>query len=149
MWISKKSASSPTCPPTPAPSSSLPKASSTTAASPSSGASATSGSRAVSFLAAPPEPLPPPDQVRVGSQIRISGAPFYVTHLTPVRYIGFEGELPFVTTDRSGFLTADLRTHDARFATIDYSETPPLLFAGRFVSFDELRLSNLREFEGW
>jgi hypothetical protein len=104
---------------------------------------------AVSFLAAPPEPLPHPEQIRPGQMLRISGVPFHITHLTPVRYIGFEGELPFTTMDRSEFLTADLRTSDARFATIDYSETPPLLFAGRFVSFDELRLSNLREFEGW
>jgi hypothetical protein len=104
---------------------------------------------AVSFLATPPAPLPLPAQIRPGSQIRILGTPFYVTHLTRVRYIGFEGELPFRTSDRSEFLTADLRTHDARFATIDYSESPPLLFAGRFVNFDELRLTNLREFEGW
>lgn len=104
---------------------------------------------AVSFLVAPPAPLPGADQIRPGNMLRISGAPFYVTHLTPVRYIGFEGELPFTTTDRSEFLTADLRTSDARFATIDFSEAPPLLFAGRFVGFDELRLSNLREFEGW
>lgn len=104
---------------------------------------------AVSFLVAPPAPLPGADQIRPGNMLRISGAPFYVTHLTPVRYIGFEGELPFTTTGRSEFLTADLRTSDARFATIDYSETPPLLFAGRFAGFDELRLSNLREFEGW
>ena len=104
---------------------------------------------AVSFLAAPPKPLPHPEQIRPGQMLRISGVPFHITHLTPVRYIGFEGELPFTTTDRSEFLTADLRTSDARFATLDYSGTPPLLFAGRFVSFDELRLSNLREFEGW
>ncbi|MGB9610175.1 MAG: DUF4178 domain-containing protein [Bryobacteraceae bacterium] len=104
---------------------------------------------AISFLAAPPAPLPPPDQLAPGKLLQISGAPFYVTHLTRVRYVGFEGELPFTTTDRSEFLTADLRTFDARFATIDYSEQPPLLFAGRFVEFDELRLANLREFEGW
>lgn len=104
---------------------------------------------AVSFLAAAPGPLPRQDQIRPGQMLHISGVPFHVTHLTRVRYIGFEGELPFTTTDRSEFLTADLRTSDARFATIDYSEAPPLLFAGRFVSFDELRLSNLREFEGW
>jgi len=44
---------------------------------------------------------------------------------------------------------ADLRTSDGRFATIDYSEDPPLLFMGRAVEFDELRLKNVREFEGW
>lgn len=104
---------------------------------------------AVSFLAAAPAPLPPPDELSPGRLIQISGTPFYVTHLTRVRYVGFEGELPFTTADRTEFLTADLRTFDARFATIDHSEQPPLLFAGRFTGFDELRLTNLREFEGW
>ena len=44
---------------------------------------------------------------------------------------------------------ADLRTPDARFATIDYSEHPPLFFAGEFVAFDGLQMQGLREFEGW
>ena len=46
-------------------------------------------------------------------------------------------------------LFADLRTSSGEFATIDYSENPPLLFLGRAVEFDELHLKNLREFEGW
>lgn len=44
---------------------------------------------------------------------------------------------------RSGWLS------DARFGTIDYSEDPPLLYMGRQVDFDELKLRNLRMFEGW
>lgn len=104
---------------------------------------------AVSFPAKPPAPLPRQDQIKKGQLIQLAGAPFYLTHLTPVRYVGFEGELPFTTADLSEFLTADLRTFDPRFATIDYSEEPPLLFTGRFACFDELRLANLREFEGW
>jgi hypothetical protein len=39
---------------------------------------------------------------------------------------------------------ADLRSPDDRFATIDYTEEPPLLFLGRVVSFDALALRNLR-----
>lgn len=104
---------------------------------------------AVSFLAQAPEPMPARKDIQRGMQVRISGTPFQVTHLTWVRYVGFEGELPFTTADRSEFLTVDLRTSDARFATIDYSEDPPLLFVGRFAEFDQLQLSNLREFEGW
>ena len=41
------------------------------------------------------------------------------------------------------------RSIDGRFATIDYTETPPLLFLGEFVEFESLRLVNLKEFEGW
>jgi hypothetical protein len=43
----------------------------------------------------------------------------------------------------------DLRTGDARFATIDYSDDPPLLFLGEALEFDDLKLKNVREFEGW
>jgi hypothetical protein len=42
-----------------------------------------------------------------------------------------------------------MRTGDGRFATIDYSEDPPLLFTGEAVEFDDLKLRSLREFEGW
>jgi hypothetical protein len=43
----------------------------------------------------------------------------------------------------------DLRTPGRGFGTLDYSEEPPLLFMGEWVEFDELRLKNLRQFEGW
>ena len=35
------------------------------------------------------------------------------------------------------------------FATIDYSETPPLVFIGEYMEFDDLHFSNLRQFDGW
>jgi hypothetical protein len=46
-------------------------------------------------------------------------------------------------------LFADLRSRDARFATLDYSDAEPLLFLGEAVEFDDLHLKNLRQFEGW
>jgi len=60
-----------------------------------------------------------------------------------------EGELPFEYWDKDTVLFADLRSVDGRFATIDYSETQPLLFLGESVEFDSLQLKNLRRFEGW
>ena len=51
--------------------------------------------------------------------------------------------------DKTRCRFADLRSTDGRFATIDYTETPPLLFLGEFVEFETLRLVNLKEFEGW
>ncbi len=104
---------------------------------------------AVSFLTASPVAFPAAGELPVGRVFQFGDAQFQVTHLTQVRYVGFEGELPFTTSDREYFLSADLRTRDARFATIDYSENPPLLFTGRFATFAELKLTNLREFEGW
>jgi hypothetical protein len=104
---------------------------------------------AVSYQAAPPLKLPPSDQIKRGHRFKFNDAEFAVTHLTRARYVGFEGELPFRTDERDEILFADLRTHDGRFATIDYSEEPPLLYLGRSVTFNELKLQGLREFEGW
>jgi hypothetical protein len=36
-----------------------------------------------------------------------------------------------------------------KFATIDYGDDSPVLYLGESVDFDQLRLKNLRTFEGW
>ena len=43
----------------------------------------------------------------------------------------------------------DLGSEDGKFATLDYSEDPPLVFLGEYVDFDSLKMTGLREFEGW
>lgn len=104
---------------------------------------------AVSFLAAPESPLPGPHEIQRGWAYTHQGVPLSVTALTEANYEGVEGELPFQYWDKERCRFADLRSHDGRFATIDYTETPPLLFVGEFVEFESLRLKNLKEFEGW
>jgi hypothetical protein len=103
---------------------------------------------AVSFLTAQPG-LPAADQLRPRRRLVLNGVEYEVTSVTQARYRGVEGELPFAYWDKEAVLFADLRTADARFATIDYSESEPLLFVGEAVAFDELHLKNLRQFEGW
>ena len=44
---------------------------------------------------------------------------------------------------------ADMRSANARFATIDYSEDPPLLFLGEALEFEDLHFKNLKAIEGW
>ena len=34
-------------------------------------------------------------------------------------------------------------------STLDYSDEQPALYLGEFVEFDDLKLKNLRQFEGW
>jgi len=104
---------------------------------------------AVSFPAQSTEKFPGPDDLPRGRVFQLGGTQYMVTHLTRAKYVGFEGELPFRTDERDTISFADLRTHDGRFGTIDYSEDPPLLFLGRSVTFNELKLQGLREFEGW
>ncbi len=104
---------------------------------------------AVSFQTAPPEPLPPPEKVERGQFALWNGVRYQVTSLTRARYRGVEGEMPFENWDKREALFVDLRSAEGRFATIDYSEPKPLLFLGEAVEFDDLRLKNLRQFEGW
>lgn len=104
---------------------------------------------AVSFLTPPPSPLPRAGEIRLGQTFNWDKARFEVTAITEAHYKGVEGELPFEYWDHSDVRFVDLRTPTARFATIDYSETPPLLFLGESAEFEDLKLKGLREFEGW
>ena len=60
-----------------------------------------------------------------------------------------QGELPFQYWDKDNVVFADLRTQSKKFATLDYSDAEPALYLGEFVELDELKLKNLRKFEGW
>jgi hypothetical protein len=103
----------------------------------------------VSFLSTPPGPLPGKGSIVVGNKFQWGGAEYDATAITTAHYKGVQGELPFEYWDKSEVLFVDLRAVDGRFGTIDYSEDKPLLFLGQSVEFDDLRLKNLREFEGW
>jgi hypothetical protein len=89
------------------------------------------------------------ERVERGATYQWNGKAYQVTSLTKAHYKGVQGELPFQYWDKADLLFADLRTVDGDFATIDYSEDPPLLFLGRAVEFDDLHFKNLRLFEGW
>jgi DNA-directed RNA polymerase subunit RPC12/RpoP len=102
---------------------------------------------AVSSLVAPPQPLPSADKAVLGYGYTWDDRRLEVTSRTVARYKGVEGELPFEYWGKEEVLFADLRGHDATFGTLDYSDGAPLLFIGRFVSFDELHLRDLRTFE--
>jgi predicted RNA-binding Zn-ribbon protein involved in translation (DUF1610 family) len=99
---------------------------------------------AVSRQIADPGPLPESSALTTGQRYSFSRIPFTVATLTRARYRGVDGELPFEYWDKDEVLFADLASVDAHFATLDCSETPPLLFVGVFVDFDDLALSNLK-----
>ena len=103
------------------------------------------GELSMTVLAVPPPALPPAEQVRVGAEVELDGERLQVTEVVRARYAGTEGDLPFAYWDKDEILFADLRSGGSRVGTIDYSESPPLLFAGEWVEWDALKLTNLRE----
>jgi len=99
----------------------------------------------VSFLVDDPGPIPDEDRVEPGLRLNLLGETYEVTDTTPARYLSTEGELPWEYHDREMLTFADLKASEGRTATLDYSEDPPLVFAGEYVDFDDLRLESLRD----
>lgn len=93
--------------------------------------------------------LPDPATVGVGQKFTWGGVAYEVANVTAAVYIGTEGELPFVTAGKTEYWFADLQNSEGQLATLDGSETPPLLYVGEYVNFEELELTGLREFDGW
>ncbi len=93
--------------------------------------------------------LPSAAQVQVGQEFTWSNQCYTVSVITPAHYRGVEGELPLQYWDKTDVTFVDLRTETGKFATLDYSDAEPSLYLGEFVEFDDLKLKNLRSFEGW
>jgi hypothetical protein len=108
------------------------------------------GTYAVSFQAESPAELPGYDKLKVGQKHELGKTVFRVRDLLRARYLSAEGELPFRPPLGGEARSADLIAPGRKFATLDWSDGPrPLLFVGEYEEFDDLKLTGLREFEGW
>jgi hypothetical protein len=102
---------------------------------------------AVSFAA--PGRKVPAQPMRVGQQCIWDNICYTVSTITKAQYRGVQGEMPFQTWDKNSAIFVDLRTTTDHFATVDFSDKDPVLYLGEIVDFENLRLKNLRSFEGW
>ena len=111
----------------------------------------TLGNHAITFLIQPPEPLPAFSELRAGHGVTLKGRAYQVTNIETARCIAGEGELPIRVGPGYDAPVVDLQAPGNVFATLDYSETPPLVFVGEHLRFDDLRLTRLREVmpAGW
>jgi hypothetical protein len=79
---------------------------------------------------------PPYDSINLG-QI-IDG--FTIAEIGRAKLISAEGELPWTPEPEYAYSYADLNGPERRFATIDYSEEPPVVFKGHEVALRDLGL---------
>jgi hypothetical protein len=93
--------------------------------------------------------LPELRNVLVGDAFAWGDGRYEVANILEAHYLGTEGELPFTTFAKGTSTFVDLVSDDGRFATVDGTEAPPLLYLGEYVSFDDLAMTQLRDFEGW
>jgi ribosomal protein S27E len=105
------------------------------------------GEYTVSFLTPPGATLPGFATLMPNDELMLAGRDFIVTDLEEAMCISGEGELPFAFGAGYPAQLADLRTTneaEAAFASIDYSETPPLFFVGASLPFESFAFANLR-----
>ena len=93
--------------------------------------------------------LPDPSTLSVGDEVRAAGRRYQVANLTQAQYVGTEGDLPFTTTGRELAWFADLLDSEGGFATLDGSDSPPLLFVGEYLTWKQMAPTGAREFERW
>jgi hypothetical protein len=88
-------------------------------------------------------------QLAAGTMVEVNGKLYTASTITMANYRAVEGELPFQFWDKTVCQFVDLRGYEGDFLTIDYTEHPPLLFSGRFVNYEDLKIKNYRIFDGW
>lgn len=102
------------------------------------------GEYVLSFLHPVQEPLPDLSTLQVAQRLSIASRSWTVTDIEEAECVAGQGELPFRVGAGYRAPVVDLRSGD-NFATLDYSEQPPLLFIGSAVAFSALGLSRLRQ----
>jgi len=107
------------------------------------------GTYAVSFLTNIHDALPRFENLHPGDRVILKGQSYEVTQVEQAICVAGEGELPSLINPGYSAPAADLAGPGAAFATLDFSEDPPLIFMGEYVEFEQLHLTGLREVNGW
>lgn len=104
------------------------------------------GNFVLTFPSPAPENIPTFDEAKVGDSLQLHGQIFQISNKETSTCIAGEGELPFKVGAGYEAPVIDL-ANEQNFATLDYSETPPLLFIGEQVELGALNMTGLRERE--
>jgi len=102
------------------------------------------GEYVLTFAQYVPDQLPQFAELKIGQRFVLASQTWTVSNIEKAECVAGQGELPFKVGAGYPLAAVDLR-NGANFATLDYSETPPLLFVGAAVEFKSLKMNNLRE----
>ena len=90
--------------------------------------------------------LPSFDQLQLGQQV--PGLPWptplMVAETGRARALGAKGEIPYLLTPGETYYYADLSGINNSFGTLDYNQSPPLVFLGQQVTLAELGITTTR-----
>ena len=73
---------------------------------------------------------------------------WWITEVSRGAFASAEGEIPWAVELGGSYPFADLSGPQGAFATLDYSEDPPLFFSGREIAFDDLKIREQEKIPG-
>jgi hypothetical protein len=104
----------------------------------------------MSFPEAALSGIPPRESLQSGQALKLMASrEFHVDDIKEAVCAGSEGELPMKCPKGRVSTSVDLSRDNGEFACIDYSDDGVRLFTGKYVEFEELKLTGLRELDGW
>jgi len=90
--------------------------------------------------------LPSFEQLQLGQQV--PGLPWptplMVAETGRATALGAKGEIPYLLTPRETYYYADLSGVNQSFGTLDYNQSPPLIFLGQQVTLEEIGITTTR-----
>ncbi|HKS09451.1 MAG TPA: DUF4178 domain-containing protein [Pyrinomonadaceae bacterium] len=90
--------------------------------------------------------VPSFDQIQLGQPIQGLpwNTPLIVAETGRATALGAKGEIPYLLTPGETYFYADLSGTNRSFGTLDYNESPPLVFLGTEVTLAELGITTTR-----
>ncbi|HKV33369.1 MAG TPA: DUF4178 domain-containing protein [Pyrinomonadaceae bacterium] len=90
--------------------------------------------------------VPSFDQIQLGQPITGLpwNTPLIVAETGRATALGAKGEIPYLLTPGETYFYADLSGTNRSFGTLDYNESPPLVFLGQEVTLAELGITTTR-----
>lgn len=93
--------------------------------------------------------IPTQSQLNVSELILLNGLQYTVKDIRIVSCLGSQGELPIKSVKGRQSTSVDLVAKNEKFGNIDYATDENRMFFGRYVEFEDLKLMNIREIDGW
>lgn len=93
--------------------------------------------------------LPGFSEAKLKDTIYLNNEKYYVKDIQQGTVVSGEGELPFEFHGGYDAPVIDCFSSNGKVLTIDYSEKPPMVFAGQVFEFKDLKFNKLRPVYGW
>ena len=103
----------------------------------------------ITFPLETPTEIPSASRLVPGHKLTLAGVDYEVEDSRECRVVASEGELPFTAPHGKAYTSVDLANGEGRAASFSFSDEGVEIYIGRYFEFDELKLTQLRQIDGF